>query len=212
MPAPSVTILYNNSRNDLANSGGSDGDANWKPLDAINDRISFLNSTVYDGDSNASRALFKIPESGNVEIPKQCVSRYAEGIWKRVYLAGSDLEDGSGGNYQHVYGAYIDGTSNSAPVLQAWDSTAVSTFALEVLGNGTPANSMIKAIATTDGVPGEEWVGIPLAGDGGDNSIALDDGPVTSPKMIYWNMRMVVPSTASPFAANPILCIYLTYQ
>ena len=174
MPAPNVTILYNNSRNDLVNSGAADGDDNWEPLDSVNDRISFLNSTVYDGDSNASRGLFKIPESGSVEVPKHCINRYAEGVWRRVYLAGSDLDDGSGGNYQYAYGAYIDGTSNSAPVLQAWDSTAVSTYTLEVLGNGTPANSMIKAIATTDGAPGVEWEGTPLAGDGGDNSIALE--------------------------------------
>ena len=212
MTAPVITILYNNSRNHVQNDGGSSGDDNWKPLDPINDKIAFLASSVYDGDANSTKEVFKIPESGSVEVPKHCVSKYEASVWKRIYLAGSNADDGSGGNYQYVYGAYVDGTSNTAPVLQAWDSTSLSTYTLEVLGNGTPANSMIRAVSTTQAVPGDSWSGTPLAGSGGSNSIALDTGPITNPQMVYWNMRLLVPSTANSFSANPVLCIYVTYQ
>lgn len=212
MAAPVITILYNNSQNHVANNGGSAGDSNWKEIDPINDKITFLSTETDDGDDNSVKNVFKIPEKGAAEIPRQCVNSYRDSSWKRVYLAGSNADDGGGGNYRYVYGAYIDGTTNSVPILQAWDSIDLDSYDLDVLGNGTPDNSMLRAIATTNNAPGNLWLGTPLAGDGASNSIALDSGPITHSKMVYWNMRLVVPSTATPFAETPIICIYVTYQ
>jgi len=212
MPAPNIVILYNNSSNHQQNNGYSEGDDNWKILDPINDRIAFLASTVEDGDSTGTKDVFKIPESGSVEVPKQCIKDYNEGIWKRIYLAGSNADSGFGGNYRYAYGVYVDGTSNSAPVLQAWDSVSLTTYTSEVLGGGIPANSMIKAVVTTNAAPGDEWEGTPLAGDGVLNSVLLDTGPIVNSKMLYFNLRLVVPSSASAFAANPVLCTYFTYS
>ena len=212
MPSPNITFLYNNTRNDLPNSGASEGDDNWEILDSLNDNISFLSNSVYDGDSVDSKSTFKIPESGSIEIPKHCVRKYSEGVWKRIYLAGSDVDGGLGGDNRYVYGVYIDGTSNTAPVLQAWDSVLIETFNSEILGGGIPDNSMVKAVVTTNSTPGDEWEGTPLAGDGGVNSLALDDELVDNPKMLYWNMRVVIPSTANAFHATPVLCVYVTYQ
>ncbi len=212
MTAPRITILYNNSQNHAQNNGNAAGDSNWKPLDPLNDKISFLSSSMENGDSIATKDPFKIPESISSEIPKHFVRNYEQSKWKRIYLAGSNKDGGLGGNYRYAYGAYIDGTSNTAPILQAWDSTSLSTYTLEVLGNGNPDNSMIKAVATTRLAPGDSWEGTPLAGSGVANSIALDTGPIVNPQMVYWNMRLVVPSTANSFSASPVLCIYVTYQ
>lgn len=212
MSAPSITILYNNSNNDTANTGNASGDSNWNILDPVNDKISFVDTTVHDGDSNGSKGIFKIPESGSKEVPKQAINNYSAGVWKRVYLAGSNADDGLGGNYRYVYGVFIDGTTASAPILQAWDSTSHSSYNLQVLGSGTPANSMLRGVATTNSSPGDSWSGIPLAGDGYSNTVALDTGAVTSSKMLYWNMRLLVPSTATSFRVNPILTIYFTYS
>ena len=212
MPAPTITFLWNSSSNNLPNDGGADGNVNWKIFDALNDQLSFLGSGTEDQDSNSSRDTFVIPETGNKEIPRQFINDYSESKWDRVWLAGSDADEGEGGNYSYAYGAYIDGTTSSVPVLQNWDSTAHNSFSSEVLGSGTPANSMIRAVVTTNSAPGASWAGTPLAGDGGANSLELDTGPIEESKMVYWNMRLLVPSTANVFSASPIMAIYVTYS
>jgi len=211
MPAPTIVFLWNSSQNDLPNDGGADGNVSWEVFDPLNDSLAFLGSDTDDQDSNSSKDTFVIPESGNKEIPRQFVNDYSESKWDRVWLAGSDADQGEGGNYRYAYGAYIDGTSSSTPVLQSWDSTAHNSFNSEVLGSGTPANSMIRGVVTTNSAPGASWAGTPLAGDGGANTIELDTGPIESSKMVYWNMRLLVPSTANPFTLNPILSMYITY-
>jgi len=211
MSAPNITILWNSSSNDTPNTGGASGDANWKVLDTVNDKIAFLGSATVDQDANTSKDVFIIPETGNQEVPKQFVNDYSEAKWDRVWLAGSDADQGGGGNNRYAYGVYIDGTTASAPVLQAWDSTTHSTYNLAVLGSGTPSDSMLRAIKTTHGAPGASWSGTPIAGSGGSNSVALDSTAIIAAKMLYWNMRMLVPSSANPFTAEPVLSIYLTY-
>ena len=211
MPAPDITFLYNHSQNNVPNTGGAEGDSNWKIFDPLNNKISFLGTGTKDGDSNSSKDIFIIPENGNKEIPRQFVDNYSESRWDRVWLAGSDADEGGGGNYRYAYGAYIDGTSGSLPVLQNWDSTAHNSFSSEVLGSGTPGNSMIRGVVTTNSAPGASWAGTPLAGEGGANTIELDTGPIVNSKMVYWNMRLLVPSTANPFSASPIMSIYITY-
>jgi len=211
MSAPQITFLWNSSQNNLPNDGGANGNSNWKPFDPLNDSLAFLGSGTNDQDSNATKDTFVIPESGNKEIPRQFVNDYNESKWDRVWLAGSDADEGEGGNYRYAYGAYIDGTTSSVPVLQSWDSTAHNSFSSEVLGSGTPANSMIRGVVTTNSAPGASWAGTPLAGDGGGNTLELDTGPVIDSKMVYWNMRLLVPSTANPFSVSPIMNIYVTY-
>ncbi len=211
MGAPNITFLYNNSQNDAPNAGGASGDSNWKIFSPLNDRFSFLSEETNNGDPNTSKGVFIIPESGSKEVPRQFVNNYGESRWDRVWLGGSNADEGGGGNYRYVYGAYFDGTSSSVPVLQSWDSTSHETFDLEVLGSGAPQNSMIRAVVTTNGVPGDSWAGTPLAGGGGANTVALDTGAIVTSKMLYWNMRLLVPSTANPFAVNSVLCVYLTY-
>jgi hypothetical protein len=212
MPAPNITILWNSSQNDTPNTGGASGDSNFKVLDQLNDRIAFLGEGTSDQDPNSSKSVFTVPESAAQEIPRQFVNDYDQGVWDRVWLSGSDADNGGGGNYRYPYGAYIDGTTASVPILQCWDSTAHSTYNLEVLGSGTPGNSMLRAVATTNGSPGASWAGTPLAGDGESNTVELDAGPIGSSKMVYWNMRLLVPVDSGPFTANPVLSIYVTYS
>jgi len=212
MSAPTVIFLYNNSQNEVPNTGGVNGDANFVPMDSLNDKLAFLGDQTEDGDVNTSKSVFIIPESGSKEIPRQFVNNYKESRWDRVWLAGSNADQGGGGNYRYAYGFYIDGTTASVPILQAWDSTSHSTYNLEVLGSGTPDNSLIKAVSTTDAFPGDEWAGTPLAGGGGENSITLATGALNSPQMVYFNLRLLVPSNVSSFSEQPILCLYLTFS
>ena len=211
MSAPTISFLWNSSSNNLPNTGAAEGNSNWKKFDPLNDQLSFLGEGTGDGDSNSSKDLFVIPENGSKEIPRQFINDYSESKWDRVWLAGSDADEGGGGNYRYAYGAYIDGTSSSTPVLCGFDSTSHASFNSEILGSGTPGNSMIRGVVTTNSAPGASWAGTPLAGSGGANTIELDTGPITESKMVYWNMRVLVPNTANPFSLSPILSLYITY-
>jgi len=213
MTCPNITILWNSTNVDSPNEAGPGGTpGTWNVFDTVNDQMSFLGSGTVDQDPTSSKDVFVIPESGSQEVPKQFIKDYSESKWDRVWLAGSNANSGGGGNYKFAYGAYIDGTSASVPQLMCFDSTTHTTYDLEVLGSGTPANSMIRAVSTRYAAPGDSWAGTPLAGSGGSNIVALDTTAITAPQMLYWNMRMLVPSSANPFAANPILCIYMTYS
>jgi len=212
MAIPNVTFLYNHSLNDVVNSGGASGDGNWEVLDSVNDKISFQGTGTNDGDPNTSKSVFVIPESSSKEIPDQFINDYSESEWAKVYLGGSDANQGGGGNNRYVYGVYIDGETSSAPALQAWDDDDHASYDLEVLGSGTPASSMVRAIATTNGAPGSEWAGTPLAGAGVSNSILLDIAALSGAKMLYWNMRLLIPYTANPLATFPVLSVYFMYS
>jgi len=68
MSYPDITFLYNHSQNDVPNTGGAEGDSNWKVFDPLNDKLSFLGTGTKDGDPNSSKDIFVIPENGNKEI------------------------------------------------------------------------------------------------------------------------------------------------
>ena len=212
MAAPIVTFLYNNSQNNTPNTGGSSGDSNWKVFNPINDKLSFLGPGTNNDDPTTSKSVFTIPDSGNKEATQIFINQYIESKWKKVWLAGSNADSGGGGDYRYALGFYIDGTTTSSPVLQAWDSTSHSSISLQVLGGGTPANSMIRVVSGELSAPGDSWSGTPLAGDGFANTIALKSASLDSPYMAYFNVRLLVPSVATPFAEEPVLCLYLTYS
>jgi len=211
MSSPTVIFLYNHSQNNLPNTGGAAGNANWKVFDSVNNKLAFLGEETDDGDPNSSKSIFSIPESGSREAPRQFVNNYKESRWDRIWLAGSNANQGGGGNYRYAYGFFIDGTTSQAPALQVWDSTSHETYNLQVLGGGTPANSLIRAISTTVAAPGDLWAGTPMAGSGGANSILLAAAAIGAPQMVYFNLRLLVPYTVSPLSNEPVICLFLTY-
>ena len=214
MGTPTITFLYNNSANNTPNTGEEAGDTNWAILNPINDKLAFLGADTDNDDLTTSKSVAIIPGvgSGPREAPKIFINKYIESKWKRIWLGGSNANEGGGGNYRYAMGFYIDGTTTSAPILQAWDSTAHVNAQLEVLGSGTPANSMIRAVSTTDTTAGDQWAGTPIAGDGFANTITLNSTALGAPQMVYFNVRLLIPETATPFAEGPCLCLYLTYS
>jgi hypothetical protein len=212
MGVPIVYFLYNHSQENLPNTGNESGDSRWKVLNPLTDKVAFLGDSAEDGDPITSKSLFSIPESGSQEVPRALIKNYASGVWDRVWLAGSNANLGGGGNYKYAFGAYIDGTSQSAILLQAWDSASKESYNLQVLGSGNPDDSMLRAVCTTYASPGNEWAGIPIAGDDPSNVVALTTGGIVTARMIYFNLRLLIPSTATPFADEPVLCLYITFQ
>jgi hypothetical protein len=111
---------------------------------------------------------------------------------------------------QYPYCFSFDGVTATIPRLEAWDTSAHSTAVKNVLGLGTPANSMVKAIKTTSGTPGAGWVGTAIAGAA--NYVELDSAVLSGAKDLYANIKIVIPiSYATPSAETFTLCVRYTY-
>lgn len=197
MAQPTVTWLWNNTANDGANTGGASGGvgaggSNWVTLVVADDRITFLDSQQQDGDPIAgNRYGVIISPTQEVEAPKTFVSDFSLGILDQIPLAGSSR--GGGGDFRHVFCIHFGGPTASAPFLEAWDTVERNTCNDPYLGGGTPSNSTILAIATTNSAPGSaDWGGIPLAGI--SSRIQLDTGPLVGSKSLYFNIAHRLPA------------------
>jgi hypothetical protein len=217
MAKPSVNILVNTSTNDVECSNPS-GDSNFV-LVASGDYVGWRDSQQVDGDPLTGEAHpVIIPGTGSIEAPKTFLLDQSEGEYDQIPLAGSDQGGQSGGNTRYVFAAYFSGATATVPYLEAWDDNTHSTIVSRPLGNGTPSASVFRGIATTNAAPGAtNWSGTPLAG-GTSNRIALDTGALSAAKYLYWNLRMVIPSTASAWPVvswtntSMVFTIHYTYS
>ena len=203
MTLPNTYFLYNNTSNDGANTGNASGGAgggssNWVVMDLVNDELLFLDDQQTDDDSNSgAKYPVIIPESGSIEAPKTFVNDYSANIFDQVPLAGTTDGNQDGGNTQYVFAIYFDGATAGTPTLECWDDDTHLTSDDDFLGGGTPADSTILAVTTTNGVPGSAtWAGTPLAGTG--SRIDLDTAALGGAKNLYFNIKQVIPSTFTP--------------
>ena len=210
MAKPNVTWLYNNTDKDGANTGNASGGeggsgSNWVVIDLVNDKLMFLDAQQTDGD-NRSGAKYPviIPDSGSIEAPKTFIDDLSAGIFDQVPLAGTSAGGQSGGNTRYVFAIYFDGATAGIPYLEAWNNSDHAASNDDFLGGGTPANSTLRAIATTGGAPGSAtWSGTPLAGTG--SRIALDSGALGGAKNLYFNIHQDIPSTFTPQSDSSIV-------
>jgi hypothetical protein len=203
MSLPNTYWLYNNTANDGANTGNATGGAggassNWVVIDLVNDLILFLDDQQTDGDSmSGTKYPIIIPAAGSLEAPKTFVKDNSAAIFDQVPLAGTTNGGQSGGNTQYVFAIYFDGATAGIPTLETWDTSAHATAVDAFLGGGTPANSTLKAIATTNAAPGSAtWAGTPLAGI--TSRISLDTAALGAAKNLYFNIKQVILSTFTP--------------
>lgn len=125
----------------------------------------------------------------------------------------------STGNTIQIIGHTVNTNANGT-----WIITKIgdNTFSLDgSVGNGVggatgtarklyPINSMIKAVRTTDGAPGENWAGTPIAG--ALNYIELDTAPLSSAKDLYCNLKIKIPGGFSfPSAESFIITCRYTF-
>jgi hypothetical protein len=139
------------------------------------------------------------------------------GLYLGVPLAGTTAGGADGGDTQYVCCAWFSGVTVTVPYLEAYDDNTHATWASKPLGDGTPGNSCLKAITTTNAVPGSPtWDGTPLAGT--DSRIALDTDPLAGAKYLYWNMKQILSdwmvnwSTADWYNTGLVLSIHFTYS
>lgn len=214
MSLPNTYWLFNDTANDGANTGNASGGAgdassNWVLIDLANDAIMFLDDQQTDGDSRTgTKYPLIIPDAGNLEAPKTFVDDYSAAIFNQVPLAGTTDGEQSGGSTRYVFAIYFDGATAGIPTLEAWDDNTHATSADAFLGGGTAANSTLKAIATTNAVPGSAtWSGTPLSGTG--SRIELQAAALTVSQNLYFNIKQVIPYT---FTAQQDSNIVLTLR
>lgn len=200
MAKPNVTWLFNDTTNDGVNSGNASGGAggsssNWVVLDLTNDKLMFLDTQQTDGDSRTgTKYPAIIPSSSSIEVPKTFIDDYSAGIFNQVPLAGTTAGGQSGGDKRYVFAIYFDGATAGIPTLEAWNTSDHAAADNAFLGGGTPANSTLRAIATTNAAPGSAtWAGTPLSGT--DSRISLDTAALTGAKNLYFNIHQDIPST-----------------
>lgn len=213
---PNLSWLMNNTSNDGANTGNASGGAggassNWVVIDTVNDVLLFLDDQQLDGDSNAgAKYPAIIPATSSIEVPKTFLDDASASIFDQIPLAGTTDGGQDGGNTRYVFAIYFDGATAGIPYLEAWNTSAHAAADDDFLGAGTPANSTLRAISTTDAVPGSgTWSGTPLSGT--DSRIALDNAALTGAQNVYWNMKQVIPATFTPQSDSSIVitCRYL---
>ncbi len=194
MPQPSVTLLINTSSNDVPCTNPA-GDANWVVF-AAGDAISWHDVQRNHADplDDPYRYPPIKPVSGSIEAPKTFLAQASSGTYVQIPLAGSSAGGQLGGATRYVFGIYIGGATSGVPTFEWWDSSAHATFSSPYLGGGTPDNSTVRGIVTTNAAPGSAaWAGTPLAGLA--NRLELDTAPLSEAKYLYFNLRMVLPST-----------------
>lgn len=210
MARPNTTFLYNNTANDGANTGNAAGGAggnssNWVVMDLVADKILFLDTQQVDGDSRTGATYpVIIPQSGSIEAPKTFVDDVSAGVLDQVSLAGTTAGGQSGGDKRYVFAIYFDGPTAGIPYLEAWDDNTHTVCTNAFLGSGVAANSTLKAIATTNAVPGSAtWAGTPLAGTG--SRVSLDAAALGGAKNLYFNIKQVISSTFTPQSTSSIV-------
>ena len=117
-------------------------------------------------------------------------------------------------NKRYVFGFSFDGATASEPVLEAWDDSNHDSTDNNVLGAGTPASSMLKAVCTTNALPGSSWVGTAIAGA---NTLQLNagNGAISDPGSgltteLYANIKITIPASfATP--AVETFCLTCRY-
>jgi hypothetical protein len=210
MSLPNTYWLFNNTVNDGANTGnasGGTGDASsfWVVIDLTNDSILFLDDQQIDGDPiSGTKYPVIIPDSGDLEAPKSFVADASATVYDQVPLAGTTNGGQNGGDTRYVFAIYFDGATAGIPTLEAWDDDTHATAADDFLGGGTPANSTLRAITTTNGVPGSAtWSGTPLSGT--DSRIELDTAALSGAKNLYFNIKQVIPYDFTPQSNSDIV-------
>ena len=121
---------------------------------------------------------------------------------------------GMGDNKRYVFAFDFDNATATEPQLEAWDDSTLTTVAKNVLGAGTPANSMIKAVCTTGALPGDNWLGTAIAGNGSTRVVPLNAGlgGLVGAGTLYANIKIVIPANyPTPAIESFILAIRYSF-
>jgi hypothetical protein len=145
----------------------------------------------------------------DVTVTKCLLMDYSHDVGGAYY---THLVKGMGENKRYVFGFSFDGATATEPQLEAWDSSAHSTYAKNVLGANTPANSMLKGVCTTSSLPGANWVGAALAGAANVLLLNAGNGALAVADILYANLKIVIPANfLTPAAETFVITVRYTF-
>ena len=202
-----LTLLINNKSTDTAVANiGTD----WFSVDPDFDTLIFSQGggSVSDGNVIPSESLLnryavQLDDTNPVVVPKYFLADFSANLLKEIRLAGNQ-------NKRYVFAASFDGATATEPILECWDTNSMDTILSPALGAGIPSSSWYKAICTTLALPGVDWVGTSLAGDGVSNSLLLNNGSgaLSGAGILYFNFKIVIPGGyLTPALHTPIMSI-----
>ena len=157
-----------------------------------------------------------IDDSSDVDVALCLLMDYSHDVGGAYY---THQVVGMGENKQYPFNFSFDGATASEPQLEAWDDSNHNTADNHVLGNGTPASSMVKAVATTTASPGAGWAGSPIAGSG--NVLLLNEGNGALDELetgetehnLYANIKITIPAGyATPAVESFVLSTRYTWN
>lgn len=189
--------------------------ANYVLMDLANDKLIWSAGSVAVADGQDTPTNIELDDAAtiiqatDVEVDKLFLLDFSDvGVeLKEINLAGST-------DTRFVINFSFDGPTATEPTLEAYDDNTHTTANLLVLGNGTPANSMIRAVLTTAGLPGAGWLGTPIAGAVLPNILELNGGAgaLVGAAEIYVNIKALIPGNfPTPFSETPVLTTRFTF-
>lgn len=156
---------------------------------------------------NAAASI--IDEASDVDVALCLLMDYSHDVGGSYY---THEVKGMGENKQYSFCFSFDGATATEPQLEAWDDSDHDSTDLNVLGAGTPADTMVKAVCTTNSLPGASWAGSPVAGSSNVVLLNDSDGALSGAKDLYANIKIVIPTAyATPAAENFVLTVRHTY-
>jgi hypothetical protein len=145
-------------------------------------------------------AFSVIPDTGEEKISKVFLADTSENLLREIKLAGIDEK-------RYVFAVKFTELSQWEPAFEIWDNEDYNSYDLNMLGSGTPNDSLIKGSVTTLSNPDFD---IPLAGGADTNRLLLNSGAgkiITNPTYTYFNLKAFVKSEMVSGFEKPIFLI-----
>jgi hypothetical protein len=157
-----------------------------------------MTHTPTESQLNAASAL--ISDEADYTVPYCLLYDYSHNVGGAYY---THLVKGMGENKRYVFCFSFDGATATEPQLEAWDDTTHTTIEKYVLGGSDESpleaaeDSMVKAVCTTDGVPGASWTGTAIAGSAAARVLKLNNGngALSGAGALYANIKIVIPQS-----------------
>lgn len=196
-----VWVNISASDTPLNTSGG-----NWIEFSEGNDQLIFSAGSDVVADGEALPSQSELISAGVVLTGSEIIlddyflADASANLLREIDLMGNQ-------DTQYVLAFDFDAETASEPVLEFWDDSDLDSVDSTILGSGTPSQSFIKGVTTTNDSPGTNWTGSALAGSGSGNFLYLNDqdGALTGAATLYCNLKVVIPaSQTTGFSANPV--------